>query len=291
MLGLEERRVGGRTAPLTVGIARTPGQIREAQRLRWRVFADELGARLSSNEPGVDRDLFDAHCEHLVVRDERSGETVGTYRILPGAQARRLGAARGAGLRRDRGRLPGFPGAEHRHGIGQAVGLFPQGIGGGRRLLDQCGVLLRHLVHLGDRQVHLVDAGGLLVGSRGDFPHDVRHPVHRRQDLLHGGARVARLAGAGFHFPGRRLDERLDLARRLRTALRQAAGSAMEASNTPGLDPSISSPMRSWSLHATKLVLIMGLRGGGNSLNNTANDMNTDAHDAQMACAANGAQA
>ena len=49
--------------------------------------------------------------------------------------------------------------------------------------------------------------------------------------------------------------------------------------------------MRSWSLHATKLVLIMGLRGGGNSLNNTANDMNTDAHDAQMACAANGAQA
>ena len=91
MLGLEERRAGGRTAPLTVGLARTPRQIREAQRLRWRVFADELGARLPSSEPGVDRDLFDAHCEHLVVRDERSGETVGTYRILPGAQARRLG--------------------------------------------------------------------------------------------------------------------------------------------------------------------------------------------------------
>ena len=76
-----------------------------------------------------------------------------------------------------------------------------------------------------------------------------------------------------------------------RTALREAAAAAMSAANLPGVPPEVSSPMRSWSLHATKLVLIMGLRGGGNSLNNTANDMNTDAHDAQMACAANGAQA
>ncbi|MCB9440779.1 MAG: hypothetical protein H6523_11085 [Mycolicibacterium sp.] len=76
-----------------------------------------------------------------------------------------------------------------------------------------------------------------------------------------------------------------------RTALRQAAGSAMEASNTPGLDPSISSPMRSWSLRATKLVLLMGLHGGGNSLNTTATNMNSDAQDVQWACAAAGTHA
>ncbi len=76
-----------------------------------------------------------------------------------------------------------------------------------------------------------------------------------------------------------------------RTALREAASAAMSAANLPGVPPEVSSPMRSWSLHATKLVLIMGLRGGGNSLNNTADDMNTDAHDAQLACAANGARA
>lgn len=76
-----------------------------------------------------------------------------------------------------------------------------------------------------------------------------------------------------------------------RTALREAAAAAMSAANFPGVPPDVSSPMRSWSLHATKLVLIMGLRGGGNSLNNAANELNTDSHNAQLACAANGAQA
>lgn len=69
---------------LTVAVARTEGEVREAQKLRWRVFAEELGARLPTDEPGVDRDAFDAHCDHLLVRDGDSGEVVGTYRILPG---------------------------------------------------------------------------------------------------------------------------------------------------------------------------------------------------------------
>ncbi|MCB0926565.1 MAG: hypothetical protein U0R77_01810 [Mycolicibacterium insubricum] len=76
-----------------------------------------------------------------------------------------------------------------------------------------------------------------------------------------------------------------------RTALRQAAGTAMDAAGTPGLDPAISSPMRSWSLRATKLVLLMGLHGGGNSLNTTATNMNSDARDVQFACAAAGTHA
>ena len=76
-----------------------------------------------------------------------------------------------------------------------------------------------------------------------------------------------------------------------RTALREAAATAMSASMTPGLQPDISSPMQSWSLRATKLVLVMGLRGGGDSLNSTANDLNTDAHDVQMACALAGTPA
>lgn len=70
-----------------------------------------------------------------------------------------------------------------------------------------------------------------------------------------------------------------------RTALRQAAALAMDASRTPGLPPEVSDPMQSWSLHATKLVLIMGLRGGGDSLNNAANQLNTDSNNANLACA------
>lgn len=76
-----------------------------------------------------------------------------------------------------------------------------------------------------------------------------------------------------------------------RTALREAAATAMNASMTPGLQPEISSPMQSWSLRATKLLLIMGLRGGGDSLNSAATNLNTDAHDVQMACAAAGTPA
>lgn len=76
-----------------------------------------------------------------------------------------------------------------------------------------------------------------------------------------------------------------------RTALREAASAAMSAASTPGLPGDIAAPMRSWSLRAAKLLLIMGIRGGGDSLNSTANDMNTDANNAQMACALNGARA
>jgi hypothetical protein len=73
-----------------------------------------------------------------------------------------------------------------------------------------------------------------------------------------------------------------------RTALRDAAAGALSASNTPGLPPEVADPMRSWSLHATKLLLIMGLHGGGDSLNSNVAQLNTEGHDALMSCATNG---
>ncbi len=76
-----------------------------------------------------------------------------------------------------------------------------------------------------------------------------------------------------------------------RTALREAASLAMGAAMTPGLPGDISAPMQAWSLHATKLLVIMGLHGGGDSLNDTANTLNTDARNAQMACAVAGTPA
>jgi hypothetical protein len=76
-----------------------------------------------------------------------------------------------------------------------------------------------------------------------------------------------------------------------RTALRQSAGVAMDAANTPGLQPEISDPMRVWSLGATKLLLKMGLRIPGDSLNSTATEMNNQAEKVQQACAAAGTHA
>lgn len=76
---------------LSVSLTQSEWEIAEAQRLRYRVFAGELGARLATPEPELDRDLYDAHCEHLIVRDDDSGVVVGTYRILSPENARRVG--------------------------------------------------------------------------------------------------------------------------------------------------------------------------------------------------------
>jgi putative hemolysin len=52
---------------------------------------EELGARVGSRVEGIDRDRFDPHCEHLIVRDGDTFEVVGTYRLLPAARAEQIG--------------------------------------------------------------------------------------------------------------------------------------------------------------------------------------------------------
>ena len=77
---------------LTVGWARDQSEVREAQRLRWRVFGEEMGAQLKTTHPRLDQDVFDDYCEHLIVRDQSTQEVVGTYRLLTPTQARRAGS-------------------------------------------------------------------------------------------------------------------------------------------------------------------------------------------------------
>ena len=78
--------------PVSVSWARHQDEIRQAQRLRYAVFAREMGARLDTPLAGHDIDMFDDYCEHLLVRDCDSAMVIGTYRVLPPAQARRLGS-------------------------------------------------------------------------------------------------------------------------------------------------------------------------------------------------------
>ncbi|TDC01123.1 GNAT family N-acetyltransferase [Micromonospora fluostatini] len=71
------------TSGYTLLIAGDPTQVAAAQRLRHEVFATELGATLRPDVPGLDVDDLDAHCDHLIVVQERTGDVVGTYRLLP----------------------------------------------------------------------------------------------------------------------------------------------------------------------------------------------------------------
>ncbi|MTW22018.1 GNAT family N-acetyltransferase [Allochromatium palmeri] len=75
---------------LYVEIATSESEVREAQALRYQVFGEEMGAQLTGG-PGYDRDAFDDHCQHLLVRDSRTGRVVGCTRLLTDQNAARVG--------------------------------------------------------------------------------------------------------------------------------------------------------------------------------------------------------
>lgn len=82
-------------AGLSVTWARNLSEVREAQALRYDVFAGEMGAKLktSRENPKHDIDMFDDYCEHLIVRDLHTAQVVGTYRLLTPVQAKRVGCS------------------------------------------------------------------------------------------------------------------------------------------------------------------------------------------------------
>lgn len=95
---LRAENAAGRFPALQVRWARHEDEVREAQRLRFSVFAGEMGARLSppaGTPEGHDADDFDPHCEHLLVHATSEAgaapRLVGTYRVLMPSAARRLG--------------------------------------------------------------------------------------------------------------------------------------------------------------------------------------------------------
>jgi putative hemolysin len=83
---------------LRLSWARSDADVREAQRLRHAVFAGEKGALLRpppGTPEGLDADLYDPHCDHLLVRavplGDDTGPVVATYRVLLPEAAKRLG--------------------------------------------------------------------------------------------------------------------------------------------------------------------------------------------------------
>lgn len=67
----------------TLLLSTDPDLIDAAQRLRHDVFTAEPGFTLPATSDGRDADRFDEHCDHLLVREDTTGELVGCYRMLP----------------------------------------------------------------------------------------------------------------------------------------------------------------------------------------------------------------
>jgi putative hemolysin len=69
----------------TLLLSTDPELVDAAQRLRHEVFTAEPGFELTDDghTDGRDADRFDEFCDHLLVREDTSGELVGCYRMLP----------------------------------------------------------------------------------------------------------------------------------------------------------------------------------------------------------------
>ncbi|QKV19563.1 GNAT family N-acetyltransferase [Oricola thermophila] len=100
----DEGAVLGRIGPLVARLIADPAELEAAQRLRYRIFREEMGASFSPDSGRSDRDedRFDATCDHLIVVDTtRPGspaeQIVGTYRLLRDEVAARAGGFYSAG--------------------------------------------------------------------------------------------------------------------------------------------------------------------------------------------------
>lgn len=80
-----------RKSRLYVELATTMDDIRASQALRYEVFAREKGARLEDDSKGLDQDRFDPFCQHLLVKDNDSGQVIASTRLLLGEQADKAG--------------------------------------------------------------------------------------------------------------------------------------------------------------------------------------------------------
>ncbi|KTG16163.1 MULTISPECIES: GNAT family N-acyltransferase [unclassified Guyparkeria] len=75
------------TGGLEVVVATTSAEREACYRLRYRVFVEEMGASIPPGHGGLERDRFDAHCHHLLVRNMASGAVVACTRVLTDTQA------------------------------------------------------------------------------------------------------------------------------------------------------------------------------------------------------------
>ncbi|MBE3637153.1 GNAT family N-acetyltransferase [Mangrovicoccus algicola] len=87
-----------------VRLARSEEEIRAAQRLRYEVFVEELGAGgpMADHQARLERDRFDPVFDHMLVLDLARGgspaeQVIGVYRLLPGDRIERTGGFYGDG--------------------------------------------------------------------------------------------------------------------------------------------------------------------------------------------------
>lgn len=70
------------TEKFSVYLCETESQKQACYRLRFDVFANEMGAEVRGSELGIDKDEFDDACRHLAVRDNHTDQIIATTRLF-----------------------------------------------------------------------------------------------------------------------------------------------------------------------------------------------------------------
>jgi putative hemolysin len=83
LLAADHDAAAGSAPRYTLLLSTDQSLVDEAQRLRYQVFTAEPGFSLTGTTEQRDADRFDEYCDHLLVREDLSGELVGCYRMLP----------------------------------------------------------------------------------------------------------------------------------------------------------------------------------------------------------------
>jgi putative hemolysin len=103
-----------RLGSLEVRLAETTADIESAQKLRYKIFYEEMGAKATPEMASVGRDFdkYDEHCDHLLIFDHARKDknpVIGTYRLIRRDAAKKCGGFY-SGSEYDVSRLVSYPG-------------------------------------------------------------------------------------------------------------------------------------------------------------------------------------
>ncbi len=89
MCAVETSKILGRVDTLETRLAVTAQEVIESQRLRYKIFFEEMSAIADEKtlEQKLDQDIFDKYCDHLLVFDrskkqQTTNPIIGSYRLL-----------------------------------------------------------------------------------------------------------------------------------------------------------------------------------------------------------------
>lgn len=97
VISRETQQHSAPTSRFVHAFAVSDADIKACQQLRYRIFAEEMGAQIDGGPERLDIDRFDPYCHHLIVRDTEQDRIIACTRLLTCEAALQAGGFYSAG--------------------------------------------------------------------------------------------------------------------------------------------------------------------------------------------------